>query len=175
MKIRTAEIRALIAADKIKDLIGSPRRADSLCSSKRCFLGGKATKKTDSIEICKISQSDNIYVLTLYRISSTLSRIFYMSANIFQSLGASLASRRLRAANISAKINETVAGIGLFILRDRIGQYALDLERILEILGIKPESAANSDTMRIRNDTGNAENVAEKKICDLATDPGEFT
>ena len=98
-----------------------------------------------------------------------------MSANIFQPLGAGIASRRLRAANISAKIDETVAGIGLFILRDRIGQYALDLERILEFFGIKPESAANSDAMRVRNDSGDAENVAEKKICDLASDAGEFT
>ena len=98
-----------------------------------------------------------------------------MSANIFQSLGADIASRRLRAANISAKIDETVAGIGLFILRDGIGQYALDLERILELFGIKPESATNSDAMRIRNNAGDAENVAEKKICDLASDAGEFT
>jgi len=84
-----------------------------------------------------------------------------MSANIFQSFGADIASRRLRTANISAKINETVAGIGLFVLRDGVGQYALDLERILELLGIKPESAADPDAMRIRNDTGNAENVSE--------------
>ncbi len=42
-------IRALIAAAKIGDFDGSPRRADSLCSSGRCFLGGKATKKTDLI------------------------------------------------------------------------------------------------------------------------------
>ena len=98
-----------------------------------------------------------------------------MSANIFQSLGADIASRRLRAANISAKIDETVAGIGLFILRDRIGQYALDFERILELFGIKPESAADPDAMRVRNDAGDAENVAEQKICDLASDAGEFT
>ena len=98
-----------------------------------------------------------------------------MSANIFQSLGAGIASWRLRAANISAKIDETVAGIGLFILRNCIGQYALDFERILEFFGIKPESAADPDAMRIRNDSRDAENVAEKKICDLASDAGEFT
>ena len=98
-----------------------------------------------------------------------------MSANIFQPLGAGIASRRLRAANISAKIDETVAGIGLFILWDRIGQYALDLERIFKFFGIKTESAADPDAMRIRNNAGDAENIAEQKICDLASDAGEFT
>ena len=97
-----------------------------------------------------------------------------MSANIFQRLGAGIASRRLRAANVAAEVNEAMAGIGLLILRDGVGQYALDLYGVLEILGIESESAANSDAMRICNDAGYAENIAEQKICDLAPDSREL-
>lgn len=97
-----------------------------------------------------------------------------MGTNILQRIGTHLASRRLRTADISAEINESVAGVGLFFLRDGIGQYALDLHGVLELLGIKTESAANSDTMRIGNHSGNTENVAEQEICDLSSDSGEF-
>ncbi len=56
VKLRfTSETRArgffarLSPPAKIKDFVISPRRADSLCSPKRCFFGGKATEKTDFI------------------------------------------------------------------------------------------------------------------------------
>lgn len=97
-----------------------------------------------------------------------------MSANIFQPLGADLASRRLRAANISAEIDEAVAGVCLRILRDCIGQYALDFERILEFFGIKSKSAAYSYTVGICNNAGNAENITEQEIGDLAPDSGKL-
>jgi hypothetical protein len=50
-------MRALSPLAKIFDFGSSPRRADSLCSSKRCFLVGKAAQKTDFI----ILYFDEIY------------------------------------------------------------------------------------------------------------------
>ena len=46
---------ALIPADKICDFVGSFLRVDELCSSWWCFFGGKATEKTDWIEIESVS------------------------------------------------------------------------------------------------------------------------
>jgi len=48
---RFAGMRALIAAAKIFDFYGSPRRAGSQDSPKRCFFGGEAPEKTDFINI----------------------------------------------------------------------------------------------------------------------------
>ena len=48
---RAAGMRALIAAAKIFDFYGSPRRAGSQYSPKRCFFGGEAPEKTDLINI----------------------------------------------------------------------------------------------------------------------------
>ena len=97
-----------------------------------------------------------------------------MSTNIFQRLGAGIASWRLRTADVASEVNKAVTSIGLILLRYGIGQNALNFKRVFEFFGIKSESAANSDAMRIRNDAGNSENVAEQKICDLASDTGEF-
>ncbi len=97
-----------------------------------------------------------------------------MSTDIFQRLGAGIASRGLRAADISAEVYKAVAGVGLIFLGDRIGQYSLDLDGILEIFGIKSESAADPDAVRIRDYAGNTENVAEEEICDLSAHAGEF-
>jgi hypothetical protein len=47
---RFAGMRALSPLAKIKDFCSSPRRADSLCSSKWCFFVGKAAEKTNYIE-----------------------------------------------------------------------------------------------------------------------------
>jgi hypothetical protein len=41
--------------DKIEDFVSSPRRADSLCSSWRCFFVGKAAVKTDFNCILQVS------------------------------------------------------------------------------------------------------------------------
>ncbi len=97
-----------------------------------------------------------------------------MSTNIFQCLGTDIASRGLRAADISAKVDEAVAGVGLVFARDRFGQYSLDANGILKLFGIKTESAAYSDTVSVGNDAGNAEDVAEEKVGDLSSDAGEF-
>ena len=97
-----------------------------------------------------------------------------MRTYILQCLGAGIASRGLCAADVSAEINESMTGVGLVFLGDRIGQYALNLERILQFFGIKSESATDSDTVRIGNYAGNAENVAEEEICDLSAHAGEF-
>ena len=67
-----------------------------------------------------------------------------------------------------------MAGFGLVFLGDRIGQYALNLERILQFFGIKSESAADPDAVRIRDYAGDSENVAEEEICDLSAHAGEF-
>lgn len=97
-----------------------------------------------------------------------------MSTNIFQCLGTDIASRGLRAADISAEVDEAMAGVGLVFARDRFGQYSLDANGILKLFGIKTESAAYSDTVSVGNDAGNAEDVAEEKVGDLSSDAGEF-
>lgn len=97
-----------------------------------------------------------------------------MSTNIFQCLGAGIASRGLRAADISAKVDEAMAGVGLIFARDRFGQYSLDANGILQLFGIKSESAAYSDTVSVGNDAGDTEDVAEEKVGDLSSDAGEF-
>ena len=97
-----------------------------------------------------------------------------MRANIFQRGGALLASRRLRAADVASEVNEAVAGVGLFILGNSKIQYPLDLQRILQLFGVKSEPSANADAMCVRNHSGDAENVAEQEVCDLSADAGEF-
>ena len=97
-----------------------------------------------------------------------------MSTNIFQCLGTDIASRGLRAADISAEVDEAMAGVGLVLARDRVCEDALNLDRIFKLLGIKSESAAYSDTVSVGNDAGNAEDVAEEKVGDLSSDAGEF-
>lgn len=97
-----------------------------------------------------------------------------MSTNIFQCLGTDIASRGLRAADISAKVYKAVAGVGLIFARDRFGQYSLDANGILKLFGIKTESAAYSDTVSVGNDAGDTEDVAEEKVGDLSSDAGEF-
>lgn len=97
-----------------------------------------------------------------------------MRANRPELFGTGIASRRLRAADIASKINEAVAGIGLLLLRNGIGKYSLDLQGILQFLGIKSEPSADADAMRIRNDTGDPENVAEQEIGDLPSDSGKL-
>lgn len=97
-----------------------------------------------------------------------------MSTNIFQCLGAGIASWGLRAADISAEVDEAVAGVGLVFARDRFGQYSLDANGILQLFGIKAESAAYSDTVSVGNDAGNTEDVAEEKVGDLSSYAGEF-
>lgn len=97
-----------------------------------------------------------------------------MSTNVFQCLGADIASRGLRAADISAEVYKAVAGVCLVFARDRFGQYSLDANGILQLFGIKAESAAYSDTVSVGNDAGNTEDVAEEKVGDLSTNAGEF-
>ncbi len=96
-----------------------------------------------------------------------------MCAYIFESLGASLALRGLRAADVSAEIDESVAGLGLCLARYGIGKYPLDPDGIFKLLRIKSESSADADAMGIRNDSGDAENIAQQKIGYLSADAGE--
>ena len=91
-----------------------------------------------------------------------------------QPLGTHLASRGLRTADISAKVYKAVAGVGLEFARDRFGQYSLNSDGILQLFGIKTESAAYSDTVSVGNDAGNTEDVAKEKIGDLSSDAGKF-
>ena len=103
-----------------------------------------------------------------------MSRFFIIGTNIFKRGRTLLASWGLCAANVAPEVNKAVAGIGLVFLRDSIGEYALDLDGILQLLGIKSESAAYSYTMSIGNNAGDAENVAEEEVGDLSSDTGEF-
>ena len=91
-----------------------------------------------------------------------------MRTNPLQLLGASRAIWRLRAAYIASEINEAVACVGLFILGNCNAQNTLDPSGVLELTGIKAESAAYSYTVSISHDSGDAEDVAEEKICDLS-------
>ena len=102
------------------------------------------------------------------------SRIFSMGTEIFQRIGANITSRRLRTADVASEINETVTGIGLILFRNGVGQYALDFKRIFKFFRVKAESAADSYTVRVGNDTGDSENVAEQKVCNLTSDTGKF-
>lgn len=97
-----------------------------------------------------------------------------MSTNIFQCLGTDIASRRLCSTNISAEIDEAVAGIGLIFAWDRVCENALNLDGVFKLLGIKSESAADAYAMSIRYDAGDTEDVAEEKVGDLSSDAGEF-
>ncbi len=46
---------------KIEDFCSSPRRADSLPSSERCFFGGEATEKPDFIKFyLKLAKFSNV-------------------------------------------------------------------------------------------------------------------
>ena len=85
-----------------------------------------------------------------------------MSTNIFQCLGTDIASRGLRAADISTKVYKAMAGVGLIFARDRFGQYSLNSDGILKLFGIKTESAAYSYTMSVGNNAGDAKNVAKE-------------
>lgn len=97
-----------------------------------------------------------------------------MNTNIFQCLGTYITSRGLRAADISAKVDKAVAGIGLIFAWDRVCENALNLDGVFKLLGIKSESAADAYAMSIRYDAGDPENVAEEKVGDLSSDAGEF-
>lgn len=97
-----------------------------------------------------------------------------MRTNIFQCLGTYIASRGLCAADISAEVDEAMAGVGLIFARDRFGQYSLNSDGILQLFGIKTESAAYSDTVSVGNDAGDTEDVAEEKVGYLSSDAGEF-
>lgn len=97
-----------------------------------------------------------------------------MSTNFFQCLGTGIASWGLRAADISAKVDEAMAGVGLVFFWDRIGKYAFDPYGILQLFGIKSKSAAYSDTVSVGNDAGDSENVAEEEVGYLSSDAGKF-
>ena len=63
-----------------------------------------------------------------------------MSTNIFQRPWAGIASWRLRTADVASEVNKAVTGIGLILLRDGIGQNALNFKRVFEFFGIKSEN-----------------------------------
>ena len=68
-----------------------------------------------------------------------------------------------------------MAGVGLALARDRVCENSLNLDRIFKLLGIKSESAAYPNTMCIRYNAGDSENIAEQEICDLSSDTGKLT
>lgn len=85
-----------------------------------------------------------------------------MSADVADILGAGITSRGLRTADISAKIHKSVAGVCLCLGRNGISKDPFNLYRITQLLGIKAEAAADTDTMRIRDYSGYPVDVAQK-------------
>ena len=82
---------------------------------------------------------------------------------------APIAPRRPCDTNVSSKLHDSMAEIALLLRLYQLRHYPFSFNRIFHILGVKSESAANSDTMRIRNKCGLFVKIAEQKIRNLSS------
>ena len=85
-----------------------------------------------------------------------------------------IASWGSRRANVSAKLHYSVTKIALHIFFYKLIHDTLDLQGIFNSLRIKTKSTANTNAMRISNNTTLAIKVSEQKICDLSANSTEL-
>ena len=76
-------------------------------------------------------------------------------------------------ADVTAKVNKTVAERSLMLGWDFFAEYFFDTKGVLQLLGIEAEPATDADTMRVSDNSGDAEHVTKQEICNLSSDSGE--